>query len=252
MIQFPLEPIDEFWVALNIFDIRKNIYEISNYGNVRRIADKFPIKHQILVNEYGAYRIVNLVTVHSSQPKKYLVHRLVGILFVPNPYNYPQINHINNNGMDECSINLEWSTPEHNTNYQRYIDGLLLSNLDNYSIYKMIESGMDNKSIIDVMRNPIVDNQYIEEIRKSYIRNNPISEFDQDNMVTNSSKFTNDFIRCICELFEDGMTHLDFKKIAEIMGVDISSKKSNDTFRQYCSNIYKRKHHTHISKKYNW
>lgn len=81
MLIFPLELENEYWVNLNILDIRPNVYEISNYGNVRRIEDKFPIKAQILINEYGAYRIVNLVTIYGSKPKKYLVHRLVGIIF---------------------------------------------------------------------------------------------------------------------------------------------------------------------------
>jgi hypothetical protein len=176
----------------------------------------------------------------------------VGLVFVPNPCNYPQINHINNNGMDECNINLEWSTPEYNTNYQKYIKDIILPNLDNYHIYKMIESGLSNNNIVDIMNNPIVDDSYVEEIRQSYIRNNPSSEYRPDNMVVNSSRFSNDFTRKVCELFESGMTYFDYKSIAQIMEVELPDKKARDTFRQYCSNLYKRKHHTHISKNYNW
>lgn len=251
-IIYPLVPLAEYWVPLNILDIRPDTYEISNYGNVRRIEDKFQIKHQILLNEYGAYRIVNLVTICGSKPKKYLVHRLVGLIFVPNPNNYPQINHINNNGMDECNTNLQWCTAEYNTRYQEEMKRFCLSNMENYEIYKMIDRGLSNTEIVLQYDNPIVDEQYVELIRESYIRNNPISEFDESNKRSNSSKYSNDFVRKICELFESGFTYYDYMKIAEILNIDVSSKKNKDCFYAYCSNIYKRKHHTHISSNYNW
>lgn len=136
MLIQPFELQDECWVVLNILDIRPNVYELSNYGNVRRIEDKYPIKAQVSKNEYGAYRIVNLATIHPGcKNKKYLVHRLVAIMFVENPNNYPQVNHLNNNGMDECYQNLSWVTEEYNTNYQNIIKGICLSNIDNYNIF---------------------------------------------------------------------------------------------------------------------
>lgn len=250
MIYSPLVPLDEYWVPLNILDIRPNVYEISNYGNVRRISDKFPIKHQILLNEYGAYRIVNLVSTTTAKPKKYLVHRLVGIVFVPNPYGYPQINHINNNGMDDCTTNLEWVTPEYNTNYQYMINGTFLDNLDNYAIYKMIEDGCNDSDIISTF--PHIDLSYVEMIRESYIRNNPKSEYDFDNRKVNSSRFPNETTAIVCKLFESGMDYNDYKDIAKIINVDINDDKAKATFRMYCKNLYTRKHHTHISKNYNW
>ena len=249
---YPLIPLEEYWVKLNILDIRPDVYEISNYGNVRRIEDKFPIKAQILLSDYGAYRIVNLVNTTTRKPKKYLVHRLVGMIFVPNPNNYPQINHINNNGMDECDINLEWCTPEYNTDYQQTIGSMVLSNLDNYAIYQMIENGMSNKDIVSHISNPLLDEMYVEDIRQSYIRNNPVSEYNMENRVVNSSRFSNEFTMKVCGLFESGMTPKDYKDIADIMGVELKDYKAQDTFRMYCSNLYKRKHHTHISKNYNW
>ena len=48
------------------------------------------------------------------------------------------------------------------------------------------------------------------------------------------------------------MHYLDYMKIADILNIDVSDKKKKDTFYAYCSNIYKRKHHTHISKDFNW
>ena len=252
MIIFPFVIDPEYWVPLNILDIRPDTYEISNYGNVRRIEDKYPIKAQVLLNEYGAYRIVNLVTTGSSKPKKYLVHRLVGLLFVPNPNNYPQINHANNNGMDECYRNLKWVTEEQNTEYQRYTNKLFLPNLDNYTIYTLIEQGLDDDEIMSIINHPIADVEYIESNRESYIRNNPKSQYNPDNKVVNSSKYPNSVVVEICKLFQSGIDYLDYVNIANILNIDISTKKKKDAFYAYCANIYKRKHHTHISKDYYW
>lgn len=177
MIIFPFELEEEYWVPLNILDIKPNVYEITNYGNVRRIRDKYPIKAQILFSQNGAYRVVNLANTSKSRPKKYLVHRLVALLFVPNPNRYPYVNHMNNNGMDETYRNLSWVTTEMNNLYQWKSLKCALPNLSNYRIYSMIAQGRSDQDIIREMNNNIVDKEYIESIRQSWIRNNPISEY---------------------------------------------------------------------------
>lgn len=84
-------------------------YEISNYGVVRDIKTK-AIKNQTIASKKG-YKLVCI------NGKQYLVHRLIAITFIPNPNNYPQVNHKNEIKTDNRVENLEWCTNEYNERY---------------------------------------------------------------------------------------------------------------------------------------
>lgn len=49
-----------------------------------------------------------------SNKRRYFVHRLVAMEYLPNPNNYPQVNHKDGNKLNNCVDNLEWCTPEWN------------------------------------------------------------------------------------------------------------------------------------------
>ena len=52
-----------------------------------------------------------------ENPKYFKIHRLVAMMFIPNPDNLPQINHKDENKANNSVENLEWCTGKYNVNY---------------------------------------------------------------------------------------------------------------------------------------
>lgn len=81
------------------------MYSISDEGEV--FSGKLGIKLSLRTNSNG-YLIVTL------NGKQLAVHRLVAKHFIPNPYDYDQINHKDGNKTNNNVSNLEWCTAKDN------------------------------------------------------------------------------------------------------------------------------------------
>lgn len=64
----------------------------------------------------SAYYTVTLCGDNGAH-KKESVHRLVAKYFVPNPNNYPVVNHLDHNKQNNSSSNLEWTTTQKNIHH---------------------------------------------------------------------------------------------------------------------------------------
>ncbi len=86
-------------------------YLISNIGNV--FSKKSNSILSLRLDKKGYVR----VTLGYPKRKPVLVHRLVAIAFIPNPNNYPQINHKDTNKQNNYFENLEWCTNKMNSDH---------------------------------------------------------------------------------------------------------------------------------------
>ena len=97
----------EIWKDIDGYE---NLYQVSNYGNIKS-------KNNILkplISKRG-YLYINLYK--DKKGKHFYIHRLVAQAFIPNPKNYPCINHKNEIKTDNMVNNLEWCTIAYNNKY---------------------------------------------------------------------------------------------------------------------------------------
>lgn len=100
---------DEIWGGLKDFPL----YEISTLGRIRSNYKQQPkyLKKQI-ANGYESIKLY-------YKGKSYFryIHRLVAETFLPNPDRLPQVNHKNENKLDNSLSNIEWCDAYYNTHY---------------------------------------------------------------------------------------------------------------------------------------
>lgn len=88
------------------------------YSNGKVIHRKERLLSQHIIN--SGYKIVdfNINNVHKRQ----LVHILVAKAFIDNPNGYKEVNHKDENKLNNCVENLEWCTPLYNKVYSNIIN----------------------------------------------------------------------------------------------------------------------------------
>ena len=109
----------------------EGLYKIDEYGNV---YDKNENILKPYISNKG-YKVIDLYK--NGERKKYTIHRLVAIHFVPNPNNYPIVLHNDNVKLNTHYTNLRWGTYSEN-NAQAIRDGLnKVPRPDNRKFYKV-------------------------------------------------------------------------------------------------------------------
>ena len=105
------------WIKMIKNDIEydyTNMYRIYIDGKVESVKRKGVKKNRFLkegTNKKG-YKLVGLNK--NNKRKNYLIHRLIAIHFIPNPHNFPMIDHKNQEKDDNSIDNLRWCSSSTN------------------------------------------------------------------------------------------------------------------------------------------
>ena len=96
----------------------EGLYQVSNLGRVRSLNCR---GHKgcmgILTPRLDGKGYEMVALYKEGKARNIKVHRLVAQAFIPNPNNYPQVNHKDENKTNNDVKNLEWCTNEYNHNY---------------------------------------------------------------------------------------------------------------------------------------
>lgn len=109
----------EIWKDIKGYE---GLYQVSNLGRVKRTmfkncyVEKKQEKILKLKSDKDGYKQTTLFK--NGKRMYFRVHRLVANAFLPNPNNYPIINHKDQNTSNNNVLNLEWCTFVYNNNYK--------------------------------------------------------------------------------------------------------------------------------------
>ena len=101
----------EIWKDIEGYE---GLYQISNKGRVKSLKCG---KERILRPEIDRDGYYKIMLYNDSARKTFRLHRLVAQAFIPNLYNKPQVNHLDENKLNNYVENLEWATAKENNNH---------------------------------------------------------------------------------------------------------------------------------------
>ena len=235
----------EIWKPIDIFNIRKDLYEVSSFGRFRRKADGFIMRQYLHKTQYSCYFGIHLLSYNEQKPKAFLAHRIVGGTF----YGIldDQVNHKNNIGLDNFIYNLEWCSCEYNSNYS-HINNFEYSSVDIGEVYQYMQLGYPNDYISSITS---ISSDIIDRVR--FIYNMHLSGETQNmqnqSILANSAKYSIEAVHMACNLIQRGLRLSD---IAKEMNIDISDKLEYYKFRAFINGLRNRKSYINISSAYNW
>lgn len=104
-------------------------YEVSNLGRVKALSRIVQTKtkngksctralpEHIMAQPHASNGYLQVALSKGGSPRIYRVHRLVAAAFLDNPYNLPEVNHIDEDKSNNSVSNLEWCDHAYNQRY---------------------------------------------------------------------------------------------------------------------------------------
>ena len=133
----------------------EGLYEVSNKGNVRNVR-----RNTLLKLSKTNYGYIQVYLYKNGIRTGLKVHRLVAQAFIPNPDNLPEVNHKDENPINNSVNNLEWCDHKYNVNYGHRTENAINTRVKNgYADPDFIGFGLNEK-------------EYMKEYNRIYRENN--------------------------------------------------------------------------------
>lgn len=105
----------EIWKDVRDFE---GIYQVSNLGRIKSLNYRNTGKPGIITPMHRNCDKYLRIALSKKGKKEYrYLHRIVAEAFIPNPYNFPEVNHLDTNPRNCRLDNLEWCTRQQNLNH---------------------------------------------------------------------------------------------------------------------------------------
>lgn len=141
---------EEIWKDIIGFE---GYYQVNPKGFVKSVSKKLPnkngfrtTKERIIANSDNGSGYFVCCLSKNNKRSSVLLHRIVAINFIPNPYNLPEVNHKDGDKSNNSVGNLEWCTRKEN------IEHSWKNNLTTCIGEGHHNSKLDNNIVIDIRK----------------------------------------------------------------------------------------------------
>lgn len=106
--------MEEIWLPIKGYEGR---YEVSNIGNVNSLNYENKGYAKLLKPGVTKKGYLYVYLTKNGKEKKFFIHRIVAEAFIPNWFDYSQVNHIDEDKTNNHVDNLEWCSAKENSNH---------------------------------------------------------------------------------------------------------------------------------------
>ena len=120
----------EIWKDIEGYE---GLYQVSNLGRIKSLQRNGTVGCDKVITPNGCGRYAR-IGLRNKKRVHFSVHRLVASAFIPNPNNFPQVDHINGNRYDNRVENLELCDRQYNIDYgtrtEKYYKAVIQESID--------------------------------------------------------------------------------------------------------------------------
>lgn len=151
-----------------------NLYEVSNYGNIRKIGTIKNLQGSTTGNRNGVARYKSHGIVANNGKRTFnLTHRIVAMHFIPTNDVTLVVNHKDENTFNNAADNLEWISNKENCRYSRNVEinqldlnGVLIKKWN--SLYEIKDNGFNISRISMCLNKRKTEGKYLVKTACKY------------------------------------------------------------------------------------